>query len=58
VFGPDVGNFRGGLVAGVTSASFAATSGGALCVLGIAALAATNRSLRRFTPSGARTTVS
>jgi MFS family permease len=58
VSGPDLGNFRGGLVAGVTSASFAAISGGALCVLGIAALAATNRSLRRFTPSAARTALS
>ncbi|HYH32070.1 MAG TPA: MFS transporter [Pseudonocardia sp.] len=47
--GPDLGNFRAGLVAGATSAGFAAVSGGLLCVLGIAVLAATNRSLRRFT---------
>lgn len=48
VSGPDIGNFRAGLVAGVTSASLAAISGGALCVLGVAAVAARNRSLRRF----------
>ncbi|MEQ4206242.1 MFS transporter [Actinopolymorpha sp. B9G3] len=52
VSGPDLGNFRGGLVAGVTSASFAAISGGILCVVGIAGVAATNRALRRFTTSG------
>lgn len=50
VSGPDLGNFRAGLVAGATSASFAAVSGGVLCVLGVAGLAATNSSLRRFTP--------
>jgi len=49
VSGPDVGNFRGGLVAGVTSASFALVSGGVLCVAGIGAVAATNTALRRFT---------
>ena len=49
VSGPDVGNFRGGLVAGVTSASFALVSGGVLCVAGIAAVAATNTALRGFT---------
>ncbi|WP_020673491.1 MFS transporter [Amycolatopsis nigrescens] len=48
VSGPDLGNFRGGLVAGATSASFAIISGGALCVLGIAGLAVANSSLRRF----------
>jgi MFS family permease len=49
VSGPDVGNFRGGLVAGATSASFALVSGGALCVAGVVAVAATNTALRRFT---------
>jgi hypothetical protein len=34
-------------VAGMTSAGFAAVSGGLLCVLGIAAVAATNAALRR-----------
>ncbi|SFB44330.1 Predicted arabinose efflux permease, MFS family [Amycolatopsis marina] len=52
VSGPDLGNFRGGLVAGVTSASFAVVSGGVLCVVGIAALALVNGPLRRFTPAG------
>ena len=45
--GPYLGNFRAGLVAGLTSAGFAAVSGGLLCVLGIAAVAATNAALRR-----------
>ncbi|MGW5641310.1 MFS transporter [Saccharopolyspora sp. NPDC003752] len=48
VSGPDLGNFRGGLVADATSAAFAAFSGGALCVVGIVVLALTNTSLRRF----------
>lgn len=48
VSGPDLGNFRGGLVASATSATFAAVLGGLLCVGGVAALAAGNRSLRRF----------
>lgn len=51
VSGPDVGNFRGGLVGGLTSASFAAVSGGLTCVAGIAVLAASSRSLRRFSIS-------
>jgi predicted MFS family arabinose efflux permease len=45
--GPYLGNFRAGLVAGVTSAGFAAVSGGLLCLLGIVAVAATNTALRR-----------
>lgn len=49
ISGPDVGNFRAGLVAGATSAAFAAVSGGMLCVLGIAGAALANKSLRRFT---------
>jgi hypothetical protein len=47
IAGPDLGNFRAGVVAGVTSAGVAAVSGGLLCVLGIAAVAATNPALRR-----------
>jgi hypothetical protein len=35
-------------VAGLTSAGVAAVAGGLLCVLGIAAVAATNGGLRRF----------
>ena len=49
VSGPDLGNFRGGLVGGATSASFAVICGGVLCVLGVAGLALANPSLRRFT---------
>jgi hypothetical protein len=45
--GPYLGNFRVGLVAGLTSAGVAAVSGGLLCVLGVAAVAATNPTLRR-----------
>ncbi|GAA4003532.1 MFS transporter [Allokutzneria multivorans] len=48
VSGPDVGNFRGGLVAGVSSPAFALVSGGALCVVGVAHLAGRNKALRRF----------
>ncbi|SFT32332.1 Predicted arabinose efflux permease, MFS family [Actinopolyspora lacussalsi subsp. righensis] len=47
--GPDLGEFRGGLVAAATSATFAAVSGALCCGLGILALAVTNRPLRRFT---------
>ncbi|WP_092627024.1 MFS transporter [Actinopolyspora mzabensis] len=47
--GPDLGEFRGGLVAGATSATFAAVSGALCCGLGILTLAVTNRPLRRFT---------
>jgi predicted MFS family arabinose efflux permease len=50
--GPYLGNFRAGLVAGATSAGFAAVSGGLLCVLGIVAVAATNRALRRVGADG------
>lgn len=45
---PDLGNFRAGAVAGVTSPAFAAVSGGLLCLVGLGALAAGNTSLRRF----------
>ncbi|MBK1785598.1 MFS transporter [Prauserella cavernicola] len=46
--GPDVGNFRAGLVAGATSPVFAAVAGGALCVAGVAVLGLTSTPLRRF----------
>jgi MFS family permease len=46
--GPDLGNLRGGLVAGVTSPAAALVSGGVLCLVGVAAVAATSRELRRF----------
>ena len=48
VAGPEVGNFRAGLVAGATSAAFAATSGGLACLVGIVVVAAVNRPLREF----------
>ena len=49
--GPDVGNFRAGLVGDLTSATFTLVAGGVMCVAGVAAVAATNRSLRRFSPT-------
>jgi predicted MFS family arabinose efflux permease len=45
--GPYLGNFRAGLVAGVTTAGFSAISGGLLCVLGIALVALGTPALRR-----------
>jgi predicted MFS family arabinose efflux permease len=47
--GPDLGNYRAGLVASATSASFAVISGGVLCVLAVAGLAVANGPLRQFT---------
>ncbi|RKT88015.1 Predicted arabinose efflux permease, MFS family [Saccharopolyspora antimicrobica] len=46
--GPELGNFRAGLVAEATTAAIAACAGGLLCVAGIAWLALTNPQLRRF----------
>jgi hypothetical protein len=46
--GPGVGDARAGLVAGLTSASFAAVSGGLACVAVVAALAASSPGLRRW----------
>jgi MFS family permease len=46
--GPDLGNLRGGLVAGFTSPGAALVSGGLLCLLGIATVAAAGRDLLRF----------
>lgn len=45
--GPDVGNMRGGLVAGATSGPFALVSGGLLCVIAVAVVGATTPGLRR-----------
>ncbi|MGA6224319.1 MFS transporter [Streptomyces umbrinus] len=54
VAGPELGNFRGGLLASVTSASFSLVAGGLSAVLSIAAVAATNAPLRAYrTPSAA-----
>lgn len=46
--GPDVGNLRGGLVAGVTSGTFALVGGGLLCVAAVVAVGAGTPGLRRF----------
>jgi MFS family permease len=48
--GPDVGNLRGGLVAGLTSPTVALVSGALVCLGGVAAIAATNPRLRSFRP--------
>src|SRR5690606_32314578 len=48
VTGPDLGNYWGGVVAVLTSWWFSLVSGGVLCFAGVMAVAATNRSLRRF----------
>jgi MFS family permease len=48
VAGPNVGNFRGGVVAGWTSASFSLVSGGLLCVVGVLLIAVVNKPLRQF----------
>jgi len=46
--GPDVGNTRGGLVAGATSGMTALVSGGLLCVAAVALIGASTPGLRRF----------
>ncbi|MCP2254824.1 putative arabinose efflux permease, MFS family [Prauserella aidingensis] len=46
--GPDVGNFRAGGVAGMTSAPIAAVSGGLLCVVGLCVVTFADRPLRTF----------
>lgn len=48
VAGPELGNFRGGLVASATSASFSLVSGGLSAVLAIGAVYATNAPLRGY----------
>ncbi|MEU5522294.1 MFS transporter [Streptomyces sp. NPDC047860] len=54
VAGPELGNFRGGLVASATSASFSLVFGGLSAILAIAAVAATNAPLRAYrTPPAA-----
>ena len=52
--GPDVGNMRGGLVAGATSGGFALVSGGLLCVAAVVLVGVGTPGLRRFaTPAKA-----
>lgn len=48
IAGPDLGNFRAGLVAGWTSPAVAATSGGALCVVAVLAVALSHPQVARF----------
>ena len=52
--GPDLGNLRGGLLAGATSGAFALVSGGVLCVVAVVLVGAATPGLRRFaTPAEA-----
>ncbi|MEV0780694.1 MFS transporter [Streptomyces sp. NPDC050428] len=54
VAGPELGNFRGGLVASATSAPFALVAGGLSATLAIAVVAAMNAPLRAYrTPAAA-----
>ena len=55
VAGPGIGNARAGAVAGLTSASTAAVTGGLACVLVVVALAVANPALRRWSPRDAST---
>ncbi|WP_165987728.1 MFS transporter [Streptomyces sp. YIM 98790] len=48
VAGPELGNFRGGLLASVTSAPFALVTGGLSAALAVAAVAAANAPLRAY----------
>ena len=57
VAGPELGNFRGGLLASATSASFSLVFGGLSALLAIAAVAAANAPLRAYrTPAAAEPT--
>jgi predicted MFS family arabinose efflux permease len=47
--GPEVGNFRGGLVASLTSAPVALVTGGLAGAVGVCVVALTNRPLRTYT---------
>ena len=49
--GPDVGNMRGGLVAGATSGAAALVSGGVLCLAAVALIGAATPELRRSAPA-------
>ena len=44
--GPDLGNLRGGLLAGWTSGATALVTGGVLCLLAVASVAASTPELR------------
>lgn len=53
VAGPDLGNARAGLVAGLTTPAVAAALGGALCLVVTGWVALTHREVARFRVSGA-----
>ncbi|NEB75263.1 MFS transporter, partial [Streptomyces sp. SID14478] len=53
VAGPELGNFRGGLVASATSASFSLVTGGLAAALAVGVVAAVNGPLRRYRTPGA-----
>ncbi len=50
VSGPQLGNFRGGLVAGATSGAASAAIGGLTSLVAVGAVAALTPALRRYTP--------
>ncbi|MEU5088521.1 MFS transporter [Streptomyces sp. NPDC021356] len=56
--GPDIGNMRGGLVAGVTSGAAALVSGGLLCLGAVAVVGATTADLRRSSVASCTPTAS
>lgn len=50
VAGPEIGNFRGGLVASLTSAPFSLVAGGLAATAVTLVITAVNKPLRRYTP--------
>lgn len=48
IAGPELGNFRAGIVASIASPAVSLTSGGILCVIAIASIAARNKPLTRY----------
>jgi MFS family permease len=48
VAGPDVGNLRAGVVAGLTTPQVAAVTGALLCVVGVVVVGLTHREVREF----------
>ena len=54
IAGPDLGNFRAGVVAGLWSPAVAAFSGGVLCVVAVVAVGLTHPQLARFRVQGHR----
>ncbi|MEU9125863.1 MFS transporter [Streptomyces sp. NPDC048506] len=52
--GPDLGNMRGGLLAGATSGATAVISGGLLCITAVTLIAATTPGLRWFSTAAPR----